>query len=64
MGKEDKQMDEQTRKDIQFLLFMFESYIEDTTSIEAWNDIKFKEIANRYEFNKDNLHVGLEDLCC
>ena len=59
-------MDENTLKDIQYLLCMYEAYIEDTTSLSsAWANKKFKAMCNKYGFNNaGDLHKGFDDLFC
>ncbi len=56
-------IDDDIRKDIQYLLFMYEAYIEDFGG-EAWENEEFVKLANKYGFTKENLHKGLEHLCC
>ncbi len=56
-------MNDDIRKDIQYLLFMYEAYIEDIGG-EAWENEEFVKLANKYGFAKENLHKGLEHLGC
>jgi len=56
-------MNDDIRKDIQYLLFMYEAYIEDISG-EAWENEEFVKLANKYGFTKENLHKGLEHLGC
>lgn len=50
-------------KDIQYLLCMFEGYIEDNGG-NAWQDNDFVRLATKYEFDKNDLHRGFEHLFC
>mgnify|MGYP000857331613 CR=1 FL=1 len=50
-------------KDIQFLLIMYAGYIEDKGG-DYWQDKEFKKIADKYNFNKENLYKGFEHLTC
>jgi uncharacterized protein Smg (DUF494 family) len=60
---DDKIMNEDVVKDIQFLLFMYEAYIEDMGCC-AWENNELIRLAEKYGFNRNNLHNGLEHLCC
>jgi hypothetical protein len=58
-------MNDETLKDIQYLLLMYEAYIEDTTSVaNAWEEETFKRLCYKYGFTKDNLHKGFDYLFC
>lgn len=48
-------------KDIQFLLYCYEGYIEDIGG-EPWKNKEFINLAKKYNFNKENLHKGIEHL--
>ncbi len=56
-------MNDDIRKDIQYLLFMYEAYIEDMGG-EAWENEELVKLANKYGFTKENLYKGLEHLRC
>jgi DNA-binding transcriptional regulator PaaX len=56
-------MNEGIKKDIQYLLLMYECYIEDMGGA-AWENEKFINLTKKYGFNEDNLHIGFEHLCC
>ena len=55
MVKKLNKMNDDIRKDIQYLLFMYEAYIEDIGG-EAWENEEFVKLANKYGFTKENLH--------
>lgn len=56
-------IDEDVRKDIQYLIFKYKSYIDDIGG-DPWKNDDFIKYANKYGFTKENLHSGLEYLCC
>jgi len=58
-----KQIDQEIINDIQYLLNMYEAYIDDIVG-EAWEDERFIKLTTKYRFTKENLHKGLEDLHC
>jgi len=58
-----KQIDQEIINDIQYLLNMYEAYIDDIGR-EAWKDEKFVKLTTKYGFTKENLYKGLEDLRC
>lgn len=49
---------EEISKDIQYLLFRYECYIEDFGG-DAWEDENFIKFADKYGFTKINLHEKL-----
>lgn len=58
-------MENEILKDVQYLLCMYEAYIEDSTSVSsAWDNDEFKAMCRKYGFTKDNLHEGFEYLFC
>jgi len=56
-------MDDGVKKDIQYLLNMYEVYIDDIGG-EAWKDERFIKLTTKYGFTKENLYKRLEDLRC
>ncbi|MDV3426506.1 MAG: hypothetical protein LIR50_04875 [Bacillota bacterium] len=50
-------------KNIQLLLIVYAGYIEDKGD-NCWQDKEFKKIADKYNFNKENLYKGFEHLTC
>jgi len=58
-----KQIDQEIINDIQYLLNMYEVYIDDISG-EAWKDKRFIKLSTKYGFTKENLHKGFEHLYC
>ena len=63
IDKWNNRVEKEIINDIQYLLNMYEAYIDDMGG-EAWKDEMFIKFATKYGFTKENLHKGLEELHC
>ena len=63
VDKWNNRAEEEIINDMQYLLNMYEAYIEDIGG-EAWEDERFIKLTTKYGFTKENLHKGLEYLHC